>query len=205
MTWDEYYERFYDWAESTQISRISSLTDFGSPAEITEIAQQFCDEKIASRLIKKAIAAQVSFSPDEVEELLDYIDGDTLESLLKTCSGKFTEKQIETLSDYCIDDELIETVADRSGVRINSEDDVSLDDISDEAPLPPKKHGLLGILFALGASSGSRTKSAHSGRCNGDCAHCPPHYGYRYGRWYYGHDHVYGCEFGGNKGSGKKD
>jgi hypothetical protein len=85
-----------------------------------------------------------------VEELLDYIDGDTLESLLKTCSGKFTEKQIETLSDYCIDDELIETVADRSGVRINSEDDVSLDDISDEAPLPPKKHGLLGYSIALG-------------------------------------------------------
>lgn len=34
---------------------------------------------------------------------------------------------------------------------------------------------------------------------------CPPHYGYRYGRWYYGHDHVHGCEFGGNKGSGSRD
>ena len=47
--------------------------------------------------------------------------------------------------------------------------------------------------------------SHHNGRCNGDCAHCPPHYGYRYGRWYYGHDHVHGCEFGGNRGSGSMD
>lgn len=40
----------------------------------------------------------------------------------------------------------------------------------------------------------------HNGRCNGDCENCPPHYGYRYGRWYYGHHHRHGCEFGGNKG-----
>lgn len=37
-------------------------------------------------------------------------------------------------------------------------------------------------------------------QCNGDCENCPPHYGYRYGRWYYGHHHNRGCEFGGNKG-----
>ena len=48
-------------------------------------------------------------------------------------------------------------------------------------------------------------KEKHSGRCDGDCANCPPHYGYRHGRWYYGHDHVEGCVFGGNKGSGRKD
>ena len=42
----------------------------------------------------------------------------------------------------------------------------------------------------------------HNGKCDGDCKHCPPHYGYRYGKWYYGHDHAWGCEFGGNKCSG---
>ena len=42
-------------------------------------------------------------------------------------------------------------------------------------------------------------------RCNGDCANCPPHYGYRHGRWYYGKGHQYGCEFGGNKGDGSLD
>lgn len=42
----------------------------------------------------------------------------------------------------------------------------------------------------------------HNGKCDGDCKNCPPHYGYRYGKWYYGHDHAWGCEFGGNKCSG---
>lgn len=53
----------------------------------------------------------------------------------------------------------------------------------------------LGVTSALGG-----TEKKHNGHCDGDCAHCPPHYGYRYGRWYYGHHHQYGCEFGGNKG-----
>ena len=45
----------------------------------------------------------------------------------------------------------------------------------------------------------------HSGRCDGTCTNCPPHYGYRYGRWYYGHNHIEGCQFGGNKGGGGRD
>lgn len=205
MTWDDYYERFYDWAESTQISRISSLTDFGSSTEITEIAQQFFDEKIASRLIKKAISAQVSFSPDEVVELMDYVDSETSELLLKTCNGTFSKEQFETLSDYCADDEILEALAKKSGIRIDLDDNEPYDDVYEEQPQPPKKHGLFGLLFAIGALAGNEKKHTHNGRCNGDCAHCPPHYGYRYGRWYYGHDHVHGCECGGNRGSGKMD
>ena len=48
-------------------------------------------------------------------------------------------------------------------------------------------------------------KKKHSGRCDGDCANCPPHYGYRHGRWYYGHSHSEGCVFGGNKCNGGRD
>lgn len=68
---------------------------------------------------------------------------------------------------------------------------------------PPKKPGLLTNLMALvtGVSLASRSEKKHSRHCDGDCANCPPHYGYRYGRWYYGKGHQYGCEFGGNKGS----
>ena len=52
---------------------------------------------------------------------------------------------------------------------------------------------------------GDSDDEKHSGKCDGDCANCPPHYGYRYGRWYYGHSHTEGCEFGGNKNNGGRD
>lgn len=30
MKWTEYYERFYDWKESTQYNRLALIEDFGS-------------------------------------------------------------------------------------------------------------------------------------------------------------------------------
>ena len=55
MDWNTYYEKFYDWATSTQISRMSSLTSFGASSEVAEVAQEYMDEKAASRLIKKRL------------------------------------------------------------------------------------------------------------------------------------------------------
>ena len=55
------------------------------------------------------------------------------------------------------------------------------------------------ILDALEDTSEDQKKD--TGRCNGDCANCPPHYGYRYGRWYYGRGHRHGCQRGGNGGA----
>ena len=65
MDWDSYYEKFYDWATSTQIKKMSSLTSFGASAEVSEVAQEYMDEKAASRLIKKAVAYGVQFTPDD--------------------------------------------------------------------------------------------------------------------------------------------
>ena len=69
MTWEEFYEKFYEWADSTQVSRISQLTTFGSHEQVAEIIQMYCDEKAASRLAKKAMAAGVRFTPAEIVEM----------------------------------------------------------------------------------------------------------------------------------------
>ena len=52
------------------------------------------------------------------------------------------------------------------------------------------------------APQNRRIKTKHNLKsCDGDCENCPPHYGYRYGRWYYGHGHQHGCEREGNGGA----
>ena len=64
--------------------------------------------------------------------------------------------------------------------------------------------GIAGVSKGV-STNRSGKKHNHDGKCDGDCKNCPPHYGYRHGRWYYGHGHNYGCEFGGNKGGGGQD
>ena len=196
MTWDEYYMNFYEWAESTQISRISSLTDFGPSDEIVEVVQNFYDEKVATRLVRKALDYGVKFTTDEIIELRSWVSEEIYPVLVQANSDPYTYEKLDELYGF-VDDKIIEKLAKKHKVR-------SPMDEEPEEVEQVKGPGFFGTLFAiLGAvSSDSYSSKPHNGRCNGDCANCPPHYGYRYGRWYYGHDHTRGCEFGGNKGGG---
>lgn len=196
MTWDEYYMNFYEWAESTQISRLSSLTDFGPSDEIVEVVQNFYDEKVATRLVRKALDYGVKFTTDEIIELRSWVSDEIYPVLVQANSDPYTYEKLDELYGF-VDDKIIEKLAKKNKVR-------SPMDEEPEEVEQVKGPGFWGTLFAiLGAvSSDSYSSKPHNGRCNGDCANCPPHYGYRYGRWYYGHDHTRGCEFGGNKGGG---
>ena len=115
---------------------------------------------------------------------------------------RFSQKKgLNELCDYGVDESLIRDISIRSGISY-----ADLDESDEEIPLKeahPKKPGLFSSIL-MGMISAGSPKPKSTGRCTGDCANCPPHYGYRYGRWYYGHGHIDGCEFCGNGGcSGK--
>lgn len=206
MDWDTYYEKFYDWATSTQIRKMSSLTSFGAPSEVTEVAQEYMDEAAASRLIKKAVAYGVQFTPEEIYDLSGCCNQEAMNVLLDAAKCHFSQEQLEDLWGT-VDDEVLERVAARNRVKLfddRSEDDALDSAIYDELTPAAPKTGFFTKLFAgIGiAGALSSSHSVHPGHCTGDCANCPPHYGYRYGRWYYGQGHQHSCEFGGNKGDG---
>lgn len=210
MDWDQYYEKFYDWTTSTQISRMSSLTSYGASSEVAEVAQEYMDEKAASRLIKKAVAYGVQFTPEEIYDLSGCCNTEAMNVLLDSSKCRFTKEQLEDLYG-AVDDEVLGRVAARNKIRLFEDDEdeeieneTGEEEFFDEPVASAPKIGFFAKLFAgIGiADALSSSHASHPGHCTGDCANCPPHYGYRYGRWYYGHGHVHGCEFGGNKGDG---
>jgi hypothetical protein len=208
MKWAEYYDRYWQWAESTRINRISTLTDFTSSAEVAEVAPTFCDEKVGSRLVKRAMQHGVRFTPSEIIELDRSVTDETLREAILNRRGRFNaEEEYEWLESAYYGDPLLETVAKEDGIR-REDDDLPFGpgttagqpaEAGTTAAQPAGSPGLLSLLFGLGGQNAGN--AAHPGRCTRDCANCPAHYGYRYGRWYYGHHHAYGCEFGGNDGS----
>ena len=200
MKWEDYYDRFWDWAESTQISRISTLTDFTSSAEVAEIANEFFDEKNSTRLVKRAMQNGIRFTPAEIIELGGCVAEDVFNEAIRSRRGQFTAEQYEELEGLCFDEALLEAVAKAGGVRREIDDLPIEPEIAIVQPVR-KRPGILATLLGIASDAGSRR--THPGRCTGDCSNCPAHYGYRYGRWYYGHHHTHGCEFGGNDGSGK--
>ena len=228
MTWETFYDRFYEWADSTQISNISKLESFGPSSEVCEIALAYVDEKAATRLVKKALAAGVRFSPSEVVELDGCISEMIFPELAKTTSAPFTADELDTIS-LSLDEHDLRHIARKSGLSLDEDNFVILEPnemdeqvdqmlkdldtieenlktINRASERKAKKVGLGKALFLLLAAIGSSQKNdkKKSGRCDGDCANCPPHYGYRYGRWYYGHGHRHGCQRGGNGGASGK-
>lgn len=198
MDWETFYDRFYDWSSSTQINRISSLTTFGASSEVAEVAQEFADEKAASRFIKKAVAAGVQFTPEEICNLSSFCDSAAMTMLLASAKCRFTQEQLEDL-DGIVDDAVLHKVARQNHVALFDDDEkAEVDELEMKEEQPPKVGFFTALALVFGFTG--KKKHKHSGKCSGDCANCPAHYGYRYGRWYYGHHHTHGCEFGGNGG-----
>ena len=83
LSWEEFYDNFYDWSESTQKKYASCLTNFGSSQEVFEIILEyaFSDKHFASRFARKACDAGVRFQPDEILECIGTLDQDVIEYL----------------------------------------------------------------------------------------------------------------------------
>ncbi len=213
MTWDDFYDRFYDLSLSTQKSYAYKLTDYGPSDDVFEVLSEFAfyDPKFATRFAAKALDGGVRFTPDQVLEMTIIIEKPVLSRMAETAIPGFDRDQLEEIY-MLIDDASFDRISKKQKIAIfadtEAEDAIEAEDDTIFTTPPIKKPGFFSTLFAVMAGvnlAGGSKKKPHNGRCNGDCANCPPHYGYRYGRWYYGHDHQHGCEFGGNRGSGSMD
>lgn len=226
-TWEEYFEKFYDWAESTQVRNLSQLTTLGDADEVAEIIIELqVNVPVANRLLKRANEAKMAFKVDDLVEFLNICDVKLAEEAVCNSVTRLSEADMEELYGYMSEELIMDICKHRKfqlpeDMREEDEDEEYFEEeieadepeehIEEEpieeivTPQRKPRGGFFATLFAglAGVSEGiNEAQNHHNGRCNGDCAHCPPHYGYRYGRWYYGHDHSHGCEFGGNKGSG---
>ena len=199
-TWKEYYEKFYDWAESTEIRNLSCLTSLGDADEVGEVILELSSSPAAAnRLLRRANEAGLQFNCHDLTWFsLDLDETEVKKALLQSVPRLKAEDMEELAS--CFDEETVRQVCKKGGFPIPPELEEELDDTPGGFAEEMPRHGFFGALF--GALCLGRGRKPHAGVCDGDCAHCPPHYGYRYGRWYYGHGHQYGCEFGGNKGDG---
>ena len=90
MTWAEYYERYDGWQESTQYSRLASITNFGpdeSPSEEISDCIQYVDTRTATSILRRALAAGVRFQTSEVVEIADSGQVEDEDALIKADSN----------------------------------------------------------------------------------------------------------------------
>ena len=106
-TWDEYYEKFYDWAESTQVRNLSGLTSLGSADEVGEIIIELqTNVPAANRLLRKAVEAKIAFSGSDLVEFACINDKELATAAVRNSTERLTTEEMEYLYGE-IDDAII--------------------------------------------------------------------------------------------------
>lgn len=136
MTWEEYYDKFYDWATSTQIQKISQISSFGASEEVWEVAENLFDGKAATRLIKKALINDVRFTYEEIEQMIYYIDTDVINRAFQNVKLPLTEDQIY-IFDGVVDADILKEIAKKSGISLETYDEA--EQIIQETPAECRK------------------------------------------------------------------
>lgn len=162
MKWEDFYENFYGWADSTQVNRISQLTTFGCHEQVAEIVQMYYDEKAASRLAKRAIAAGVRFTPAEIVDMQDSVNKECMNILVTTAMGDFTQEQVEELA-FSIDDKIYADLEKRYCHYDDeyNEDDGNSDDVEElinHGKIPGKLFGLF-VFAGMASAQGLKNKA----------------------------------------------
>jgi hypothetical protein len=112
MLWKEYYDKQVDWADSTKVNRISKLESFGPSDEVAEMIVDiaFDNEAGAARLLKKAIAAGVKFTGEQLFDFIGCCEEEVLLQAIQFSADKFTTKDLDDLYNAC-DDEILVDIA----------------------------------------------------------------------------------------------
>lgn len=168
LMWDDFYCYHGDWSETDLLRRIGKLKNFGPADEVANTVLLMPNDTCKSALCKKAINYGVKFT----EEHLWDMNVDSKGNDNTDEHTKIIEDAVDTLY----------------GVNDSSKE-------YEEPQRYPRKLGFFGgLLIFAGAFAKSRRERRNRGSCNDK----PPHYGYRYGRWYYGRGHRHDCQEGGN-------
>ncbi len=173
LMWDEFYELYDEWSETDLMRRIGKLKSFGPADEVSHVALMLPNDTCKLALCKKAIRNGVKFTEEQRWDLdIDAEGNDCTEA---------HDREIEMAVDslYGVDEEC--------------EEYEEYEEYEEPQQRSPKLGFFGGILAILGAIGMSKRRTGVD-----SCNDKQPHYGYRYGRWYYGRGHRHNCQEGGS-------
>lgn len=108
MTWEEYYDKFYDWAESTQIKKLSSVYALGPFDEVVEVMMElaFHHEDIVNRIARRAIDHKLIFSANNLMDISINIEPELFKQLALQSASVFSKDDFVML-EGCVDDDVL--------------------------------------------------------------------------------------------------
>ena len=121
-TWDEYYEKFYDWAESTRVKNLTYLESVGDGDEVVEVLIELEGNKnAATRLLRKAVEEKIVFTGDALANLFLWdFDEKLVTEAMGNSAANFTTEDIEALY-ASVDEEILLEICNKWKIPVPEE------------------------------------------------------------------------------------
>lgn len=121
-TWDEYYEKFYDWAESTRVKNLTYLESLGDADEVAEVLIELEGNKnAATRLLRKAVEEKIVFTGDALANLFLWdFDEKLVTEAMRNSAANFTTEDIEALYSS-VDEEILLEICNKWKIPVPEE------------------------------------------------------------------------------------
>lgn len=121
-TWDEYYEKFYDWAESTRVKNLTYLESVGDGDEVVEVLIELEGNKnAATRLLRKAVEEKIVFTGDALANLFLWdFDEKLVTEAMGNSAANFTTEDIEALYSS-VDEEILLEICNKWKIPVPEE------------------------------------------------------------------------------------
>lgn len=116
ISWNRFYDAFYDWKPEYAKARLQSVTNFGSDDEVLEVVQELFwdDEYEASKLVMRALDAGVRFKDENIVELTAHCNEDTIKQMVFLSRLLLTEESLEELYGNVSDDIIIQVAKEQN-------------------------------------------------------------------------------------------
>lgn len=170
MTWEEYYDKFYDWSENTQVNKLSSVESLGSADEVAEVMMElaFHHEDAVNRIARKAIEQKIIFSAQNISDLTLSMDSGLQGQMALQSASAFSEKDIQNL-EGSLDDEIIIKLYKAKGLRvpdvfIDDESQEVIDDVLERGKQPTGFFSKMAMAFGIGTGIHQGIKEASNER-----------------------------------------
>ena len=137
LSWEEFYDRFWDWADSTRLNYFRKVETMGSEAEVYEVIESFFEDSDTRKAVRIADERGVRFLPEHVAELVLYLDKELLTIVAKNAIGTYTEEELGMLY-HSIDNNELRELCQKSNVHF-WEDNVLMEPIVTETKKERKK------------------------------------------------------------------
>ncbi|MCF0106561.1 MAG: hypothetical protein HUJ53_07340 [Holdemanella sp.] len=101
LTWEEYYDEFYFWADTTREKYVSRLSNLGPHDEVADVISSITKKSVASRLANRAMDEGIRFDEYDIFMMKLCVDEATLKRMEQTQdNSEWIEEETEDNSEW---------------------------------------------------------------------------------------------------------